>query len=86
MEKPTAELKGFAKTQLLAPRESQTLEFTLQPKDLASFDSATSAWVIEAGNYTVKIGASSTDIRVEQDFSANASVVEKTNRVLAPKP
>jgi len=61
--KPAIELKGFAKTKLLKPGESETVTFTLTPRDFASFDEAASAWVAEAGTYTVKVGASSEDIR-----------------------
>ena len=56
MEKPVSELKGFTKTKLLAPGESQTLTFKLNARDLASFDANRSAWVAESGNYMVKIG------------------------------
>ena len=85
MEKPALELKGFAKTKRLAPQESQTLHFQLKAKDLASFDTEKSAWVIEAGAYTVKIGASSTDIRLQQTFSAKETTVETTHKVLVPR-
>ncbi len=61
--KPAIELKGFAKTKLLKPGESETVTFTLTPRDFASFDEAASAWVAEAGTYTIKAGASSEDIR-----------------------
>jgi beta-glucosidase len=66
--KPALELRGFAKTRMLAPGESQTLSFTLGPRDLASFDEASSSWLAEAGSYTVKIGASSEDIRQTASF------------------
>ncbi len=69
MPKPALELRAFAKTKLLKPGESQTLSFTLSPRDLASFDGASSAWVVEAGTYAVKVGASSEDIRQTASFT-----------------
>ncbi|MFI4946139.1 MAG: beta-glucosidase family protein, partial [Burkholderiales bacterium] len=69
MPKPALELRAFAKTKLLKPGESQTLSFTLSPRDLASFDGASSSWVAEAGTYTVKVGASSEDIRQTASFT-----------------
>jgi beta-glucosidase len=69
MPKPAIELKGFAKTRTLAPGESQTLRFQLSPRDLASFDEASSSWMAEAGTYTVKIGASSEDVRQTATFT-----------------
>jgi beta-glucosidase len=69
MPKPAIELRGFAKTKVLAPGESQTLTFTITPRDLASFDQASSSWVAEAGTYTVKVGASSADIRQSATFT-----------------
>jgi beta-glucosidase len=69
MPKPALELKGFAKTKALAPGESQTLTFQLTPRDLASFDEASSSWTAEAGTYTVKVGASSEDLRLTGTFT-----------------
>jgi beta-glucosidase len=69
MPKPAIELKGFAKTKSLAPGESQVVTFKLVPQDLASFDEESSAWQAEAGSYTVKIGASSEDIRQTATFT-----------------
>jgi beta-glucosidase len=66
--KPSIELRGFAKTKSLKPGESETVTFTLAPRDLASFDEASSSWLAEAGTYTVKIGASSEDIRQTATF------------------
>jgi beta-glucosidase len=69
MPKPAIELRGFAKTRLLKPGESETLSFSLVGRDLASFDEDSSSWVAEAGTYTVSIGASSADIRGTATFT-----------------
>ena len=86
MNKPALELKSFTKTALLKKGESQTLEFEINARDLTSFDTERSSWVAEPGDYIVKIGASSTDILLEGIFSVeNEIIVEKLNKVLAPK-
>lgn len=85
MDKPSIELKGFAKTKLLAPGESQSITITLNAKDLASFDEDRNAWVVEQGDYTVLVGASILDIKDEKDFNVPSEiVVEKVNDVLHP--
>jgi len=44
------------------------------------------AWIADAGNYTVKIGSSSVNIRQMANFSLPKEiVVEKCNKVLAPQ-
>jgi beta-glucosidase len=86
LDKPEQELKGFAKTKLLAPGEAQTLSFALDARSLASFDPAPSAWVAEAGRYEVRIGASSRDIRQRAGFDlAKDLLVKKEARALVPK-
>jgi beta-glucosidase len=86
MNKPDIELKGFAKTNLLEPNQSQTLTFTINPADLASFSTAASSWIAEAGNYIVKVGSSSMDIRENATFTLDKElVVEKVHKVLVPQ-
>jgi beta-glucosidase len=78
--KPALELKGFTKTRTLKPGESQTLTFTLTGRDLASFDEASSSWLVEAGPYTVKVGASSEDLRQTATFvKAKEEKVERVS-------
>mgnify|MGYP002065324921 FL=1 len=78
MDKPEQELKGFAKTRLLQPGESQSIAFELDGRALASFDAARAAWVAEPGTYTVRIGASSRDIRAEATFMVEEEVIVET--------
>lgn len=86
LDKPAEELKGFAKTGLLQAGQKQTLQFTINANDLASFDTETTSWIADAGKYMVKIGASSTDIRQTGSFQfAKNLVVEICNKVLSPQ-
>jgi beta-glucosidase len=86
IDKPAIELKGFAKTRLLKPGEMQTIVFELTRDDLASFIPAISAWKVDAGTYTVKIGASSKDIKLTQSFKvAGDIVVKKESQALLPQ-
>ena len=84
LEKPAKELKAFGKTKELKPGQSETLRMTLQRRDLASFDEAQSAWVVDAGNYTFKVGASAADIRGTATLRVDG-LVEKTSKALAPQ-
>ncbi|UZD39977.1 beta-glucosidase [Capnocytophaga ochracea] len=85
MDKPALELKAFAKTELLSPKQSQTLSFTLSPESLASFDTVRSAWVVEAGTYTVRVGNSVENILQTATFTVPKEiVVEKVADVLKP--
>ncbi len=86
LDKPSEELKGFAKTKLLKPGESQTISITINERDLASFDTNSTSWIAEAGTYTVKIGASSTNIKQTKTFVLTKDlIVEKDNKVLVPQ-
>jgi beta-glucosidase len=84
--KPISELRAFAKTKLLQPGDSQTLSFILTAKDLASFDTASSSWIAEKGDYTLKVGASSMDIKRTVKFKVSEDlVVEEVNKALSPR-
>jgi beta-glucosidase len=86
LNKPSQELRGFAKTRVLEPGESQMLAFELTARDLASFDGEQRAWVAAAGAYEARIGASSRDTRAVLAFNLpEALVVEKVIADLAPR-
>jgi beta-glucosidase len=83
--KPEKELKGFAKTRLLQPGESETLALTLNVDDLASFSEVQNAWIIAQGTYTLRIGSSSRDIHNELTLEGiQGKTVENVHDVMKP--
>ena len=85
LDKPVVELKAFAKTALLAPGASQTFNFTITAADLASFQTASSSCVADAGDYTVKIGTSEETFASANFKLPKEVVVEKVHKVVVPK-
>ena len=61
ISKPIKELKAFRKIRL-ACGERETITFTLQKQDFASFDSDAHKWIAEEGVYNILIGNSSRNI------------------------
>jgi beta-glucosidase len=86
LNKPESELKAFGKTKVLQPNKSQTLIFYISTADLASFNSAKSAWIADAGRYTIKIGSSSLNIKNKAFFTLQKSLqLSKTSKILLPQ-
>ena len=69
--RPEKELKGFKKVSL-KPGESVRVEFTLDKRSFAYYDTALGDWYAPSGTYEIQVGSSSRDIR------AVAPVVFKT--------
>jgi len=69
VDKPFQELKEFHKTRLLNPGEKERITVELDFSSLASFDGG--EWVVEKGEYEVRVGASSRDIRLTGRFTVN---------------
>ena len=61
--RPAQELKGFAKVPL-RPGESRTVAIPLDDKAFRYWNTQTNRWEIEGGQYELRIGASSADIRL----------------------
>ena len=70
----------------MKPGKSATLSFDIDAALLASFDEASTSWITEAGDYTIKVGASSKDIKEKATFAvANDIVVEKVSKAMVPQ-
>ena len=60
--RPEQELRGFTKV-WLAPSESTRVEVPLGRRAFAHWDTSTHGWAVEGGQFEIRVGASSRDIR-----------------------
>ncbi|MCX8170858.1 MAG: beta-glucosidase [Candidatus Bathyarchaeota archaeon] len=67
IDKPFQELKGFHKTSLLNPGETEKVEIEISVDSLAIYNG--DRWIIEKGRYEVRVGSSSRDIRLIGSFT-----------------
>ena len=63
MFRPSAELKGFCKL-YLEPGEEKRAEISLNDRSFAVWSITANDWVIERGEYDIRVGASCEDIRL----------------------
>lgn len=86
LEKPENVLVAFAKTKLLQPGQTETLNFTITANDLASFDEVNSRWILEPGKYTLNVGASSKKFNQSGTFEVSKEIiVGEVTKALAPE-
>lgn len=84
LQKPYQELAAFAKTKLLAPGEEETLTICFALKDMASYDEADTAWVLEAGDYAIRVGNSSRNTHIVAVLTISERVItEKLKNLFA---
>ena len=78
IEKSSANLIEFAKTDLLQPGESQTVTVTFSIEDMASYDENNAkAYVLEKGDYIISINSDSHTVLDQKTYTADADVVYK---------
>ena len=76
VEKAAVTLVGFAKTQLLEPGESQTVEIVFEESQLASYDYlGAKTWILDAGTYYVTAAGDSHEA-VNNVLAAKGAAVE----------
>ena len=78
IEKSSANLIEFAKTDLLQPGESQMVTVTFSIEDMASYDENNAkAYVLEKGDYVISINSDSHTVLDQKTYTADADVVYK---------
>jgi beta-glucosidase len=74
-EKSYQELAAYAKTDELAPGESQILEISYNTADMAYYNETLASYILDAGDYVIRVGNSSRNTSV-------ASVVKLDNKTV----
>lgn len=78
IEKSSANLIEFAKTDLIQPGESQTVTVTFSIEDMASYDENNAkAYVLEKGDYAISINSDSHTVLDQKTYTADKDVVYK---------
>ena len=84
IEKSSANLIEFAKTDLLQPGKSQIVTVTFSIEDMASYDENNAkAYVLEKGDYVISINSDSHTVLDQKTYTADTDVVyeEENKRV-----
>ncbi len=66
--RPSYELKGFEK-KLIAKGRSEEFRIPLSYQDFSYYDVASHSWKVDAGDYRILVGSSSSDIKIRLDYT-----------------
>ena len=86
LDQPYQTLASWKKTEELKPGEKQTVELSFLLTDLASYDEEQAAWILEQGEYTLRMGNSSRDTEVCGVISVPETLVIKSVKNCFGKP
>ncbi len=86
-EKEYQELGAYAKTDLLQPGQSQELTISYSTKDMAYYNESEAAYILDAGNYVVRVGNSSRNTHVAAVLSLDEAVKTEqlSNQLTVPE-
>ena len=81
IEKATANLVAFDKTDILEPGASQTLTISFKAEDMASYDTyGAAAYVLEAGDYVISINSDSHTVLDSRVYNVPETIVYDEGR------
>jgi beta-glucosidase-like glycosyl hydrolase len=75
LEKPAKALVAYGKTDLIPPGASCTLTLSWPIRHMASYDEASAAWILEAGNYDIFVGNSVKNVKKAGTYQAASNVI-----------
>lgn len=84
--RPENELRAFEKVHL-EPKATTTVELNLSDDAFSAFDVSSQSWVVEEGEYEIRIGASSRDIRLTSNVTlASSDTLSSALTISGPHP
>lgn len=84
--RPSLELVYFKKTKLLNPKESEVVELSFRLSDFPTYDETKQAYVLNKGNYLIKVGNSSKNLKNVLYLSLKEDVITKEVKNVFKKP
>ncbi|MBQ1605136.1 MAG: glycoside hydrolase family 3 C-terminal domain-containing protein [Lachnospiraceae bacterium] len=75
LDKAYQDLVGFTKTRELAPGESQQVKVAYDLTDFTSYDEETASYILEAGEYVVRLGNDSVNTEIVASLTLDSTVV-----------
>ena len=75
LDKPERVLAAYAKTCAILPGETETVTLSFCLRDIASYSEARAAYILEAGRYLLRVGASSRDAKAVAALTLPRTVV-----------
>lgn len=86
LDKPYQELAAYAKTDELAPGAKQTLTISYNTTEMSSYDTEKAAYVMEDGDYIVRVGNSSRNTKASAVISLDEDVItEQLSNQMTPE-
>lgn len=79
LEKSATVLGDFAKTGLLDPKQSETVTLEFAIRDMASYDTNQEAYVLDAGEYKIRLASDVHTTKESVDYKVSETVLYKTN-------
>jgi len=77
LDKPYQALAAFEKTKELKPGEEQELKLSFDMRGIASYDEERAAWVLEPGDYVLRVGDSSRNTQAAAVIRLDAEAVTR---------
>ena len=86
LDKPYQTLAAFAKTRELQPGESEELTLSFDLRELASYDEARACWILEPGDYVLRLGKSSAETQLAAVLRLDGEAIVRQVKNLLGKP